>query len=84
VWAYEIPGSGSGVCEATSSGDINKREGPGTDFGRAGQLRGGRPAEVIAFAEGDDDFIWYQLEDETWVREDLVTLTGPCDDLPEE
>jgi hypothetical protein len=86
-WAYEIPAGRSGggdVCEATAGGDINKREGPGTDFDRAGQLRGGRSTEVIAFAEGDDDFIWYQLEDETWVREDLVELSGNCDDLPEE
>lgn len=87
TWAYEIPAtsasSGSGVCEATAGGDINKREGPGTDFDRAGQLRGGRSTEVIAQSEEDDDgLIWYQLDDETWVREDLIELSGDCEDLP--
>lgn len=82
-WAYTIP-SGTDVCSATSAGDINKRSGPGTNFDRAGQLRGGRPTEVIAFANGRDGFVWYELEDETWVREDLITLSGPCNDLPED
>lgn len=87
AWAYEIPAqsaAGGTACEATSSGDINKREGPGTNFDRAGQLRGGRSTEVIAFGESNDGFIWYQLDDETWVREDLIELSGTCDDLPEE
>jgi hypothetical protein len=87
TWAYEIPmttaSRGSGVCEATAGGDINKREGPGTNFDRAGQLRGGRSTEVIAQSEEDrDGLLWYQLDDETWVREDLVDLSGDCEDLP--
>jgi hypothetical protein len=83
TWAYSLPRL-STVCEVTSSGDINKREGPGTDFDRAGQLRGNTPTEAVAFADGDDGFIWYLLEDDSWVREDLVTISGPCDDLPED
>lgn len=83
AWAYSVPRV-STVCEVTSSGDINKREGPGTNFGRAGQLRGNTPTEAIAFAEGADGFIWYLLEDDSWVREDLVKISGPCDDLPED
>jgi hypothetical protein len=83
TWAYSIP-SASDVCEATATGDINKRSGPGTSFDKDGTLKGGKSKEVIAFADGDDNFTWYELKDESWVREDLITLSGPCDDLPEE
>lgn len=82
TWAYRFGGTG-GVCEVTSDGSINKRSGPGTDFDREGRLSGNTPTEAIAQSEPDnEDFIWYQLEDDTWVREDLVSVSGPCDELP--
>lgn len=82
TWAYSFGGTG-GVCEVTATGDVNKRSGPGTSFSRAGTLTGSTPTEAIAQSEPDArGMIWYQLDDESWVREDLVRLSGPCDELP--
>ena len=42
----------------------------------------GEEAVVIGQAKGAYSKPWWQLEDETWVREDLVTAVGDCANIP--
>jgi hypothetical protein len=83
IWAYQVPSSTSGNCTVSSGRNVNKRTGPGTDFDAAGQLNSGQSAVVIGQDEGADGFIWWQLEDETWVREDIVNEAGDCLSVPD-
>ncbi len=76
-------GSSSGDCIVIANSNVNQRSGPGTNFNRAGFLNKGEEAVAIAVAEDRDGALWFQLEDETWVRADVVTTEGDCDNLPE-
>lgn len=89
IWAYEVSGSGggnnssaSGDCTVSSDRNVNKRTGPGTNFDNAGQLQAGDDASVIGQAVGTDGQTWWQLEDENWVREDVVEESGDCEGVP--
>jgi len=81
IWVYQVPIFEDGVCEVTTNNNVNKRSGPGTSFDRAGQLTAGSVVEVIAQGS-DGSFTWWQLDDETWVREDVVNESGDCVNLP--
>lgn len=82
IWAYQIPVSTTGECTVNSSKAVNKRSGPGTNFDNAGQLQSGTDGVVIGQAKGADGLTWWQLDDETWVREDVVTEVGDCTSIP--
>ncbi len=82
IWVYQAPAVNPGVCEVSATSTVNKRGGPGTNFDRAGQLGAG--VVEIAIGQGSDgDFTWWQLEDDTWVREDVVRAVGDCRNLPD-
>lgn len=82
IWVHEAPVFQPGVCEASSSNTVNRRSGPGTNFDRAGTLQAGQTLQVVG-QTSDGTYIWYELEDGSWVREDVVNLSGDCGDLPE-
>jgi hypothetical protein len=83
IWVYQVPTFEKGVCDVSTGSTVNKRSGPGTTFDRAGQLQAG--SVVQAIGQGSDgSFTWWQLEDETWVREDVVNISGDCFNLPNE
>ncbi len=82
IWAYQVPSSTPGECTVSSSRNVNKRSGPGTNFSSPGQLSAGEEAVVIGQTLGGDGQTWWQLEDESWVREDVVTATGDCAGVP--
>lgn len=85
MWVYQAPAPlGEGVCEISTTRNVNKRTGPGTNFGQSGQLRAGSAENAVAFAFDRSGNRWWKLEDDTWVREDVVTATGDCENLPEE
>src|SRR5262249_53286826 len=54
IWAYQIPNSTTGDCTVSSSKTINKRNGPGTDFDSAGQLKANVETVVSGQAKGSD------------------------------
>ncbi|MEQ8676035.1 MAG: SH3 domain-containing protein [Aggregatilineales bacterium] len=83
MWAYYAPVFEAGVCDASSSGDVNQRSGPGTTFERAGTLPAGTVLQVIGQSTGADGLIWWQLENDNWVREDVVNVVGDCANVPE-
>lgn len=83
IWAYDAPIFIVGFCEVASGGTVNKRSGPGTNFDRAGTLANGERLEVNAQAEDASGFTWYELEDNSWVREDVISLLGDCGNIPD-
>ncbi|MBZ0279854.1 MAG: SH3 domain-containing protein [Anaerolineae bacterium] len=83
IWAYQVPSAtAAGECVVSSGRAVNKRTGPGTNFDQAGQLAAGTEATVIGQATGADGLVWWQLEDENWVREDVVNAVGDCSSVP--
>lgn len=83
IWVYDTPFFEAGVCNVVASGNVNKRSGPGTNFDRDGQMNSGETLEVESQTEGDDGFVWYELEDGSYVREDIISLVGDCSDIAE-
>ncbi len=82
-WAARIPQVNGDDCEIQAVNTANKRQGPGTNFERAGQLTAGTTQLATGRSEAEDGFIWWQLEDESWVRQDVVEAVGYCGLLPE-
>ncbi len=69
------------ICTVSVSEVVNTRGGPGIVYGREGALAVGTTARIIGQADGTDNFVWWQLEDERWVRSDVVGTTGNCGDV---
>lgn len=70
-------------CMVGSAQGANLRSGPGTEFNRLQALGAGVPADVVGYAVGSDNFKWWKLSDDSWVREDVVQEEGYCDTVPE-
>lgn len=81
LWVYASPPFTPGLCTASAPSPVNKRTGPGTNFERMGQLID-EPLAIIAQTTGTDGFVWYQLEDESYVRQDVIALSGDCSAIP--
>lgn len=71
------------VCRVIAPDTVNLRSGAGTNFDRSGSMQAGGVAVVIGQTTSPDTHIWWQLEDETWVRSDIVQTDGPCEDVPQ-
>jgi hypothetical protein len=82
LWAYEVAGTPAGVCEIIANSAVNRRQGPGTNFETAGQIPAGEPRTVTGQFSAADSFTWWQLEDSSWVRADVVTASGDCQVVP--
>lgn len=83
MWTYRLTNTAAPiVCEITTPGPVNKRGGPAVSFAAVGVLEADQRTNATARATGADGFTWWQLDDETWVREDVVTERGDCDALP--
>lgn len=74
---------GEDACIVTANGQVNQRNGPGTGFNQVGTLVNGDTRVVIGRAVSTAGFNWWKLEDDTWVREDTVTISGICSGIPE-
>ncbi len=70
------------LCRVTANQLTNKREGPGTEFDNAGTLGAGQMLMGEGQAIGSDNIRWWLLDDNTWIRSDMVTVSPGCDQLP--
>lgn len=61
---------------------VNQRTAPSVEAAIDGQLGRNEVRLAIGLAQADDGFIWYQLQDETWVRDDVIEASGACASLP--
>ena len=84
LWAFGVPDlTASATCKIVAdAGPVNKRSGPGTGFAIAGILDQGASLAGTARTQGEDALTWWQLQDGTWVREDVVREIGACRALP--
>lgn len=83
IWAYNAPIFVEGLCEVTSANTVNKRTGPGTNYDRIGTLSGGVRVAAQRQSRDASGYMWYELQDRSWVREDVINLLGDCSNLPE-
>ncbi len=80
--ATETPVAGAATCTVISTGTVNRRSGAGTNFRSTGSLRYGQTAAVTGQTQGADGFIWYQTDDGSFVRSDVVNTAGDCTSVP--
>ena len=69
-------------CTAQATG-VNLRAGPGTNFERVGSLAAGDTGFIDGQTVGADGLVWWHLIQDVWVRSDVVTASGRCEDIPE-
>jgi len=70
------------TCDLTPAlPNINLRTGPSTEFGIAGAAASSETLVAVAKANGSDGFVWFNLEDDSWVRADVVNAPAECDAL---
>jgi uncharacterized protein YraI len=70
------------LCRIVTTEEVNLRRGPGTNYERAGTLPANETFVVIGQFTNESGFVWYKLENNFWVREDVITLQGDCTNVP--
>ncbi len=71
-----------GFCVASSPRNINLRSGPGTSYGRLALLQARQTIQVVGQSQ---DSQWWVVQNDVsqgWVSALVVTVTGPCAQLP--
>jgi hypothetical protein len=83
-WAYEVPPpTDMETCEVRGgSRPTNRRSGPGTNFSVVGRLVNRAAMAAQGQAVDRSGQLWWQLEDGSWVRDDVVAAVGNCASLP--
>ncbi len=72
----------STICAIRAMQLVNRRSGAGTGFASLGRLTAGETATVTGQALGADGYVWWQTDNGSWVRSDVVTTSGSCDSVP--
>jgi hypothetical protein len=75
----------SGPCTivARSAQGSNIRSAPSVDAAIVGTLFGDQSRSPVGLTVFNaNGFRWFQLSDNSWIRADVVTTTGACDNLP--
>lgn len=70
-------------CTVSASQNVNLRGGPGTNFDVVGQLNGGTQLSAQAQTTDSQNFIWFHLSNDAWVRSDVISASDDCFSLPE-
>ena len=65
-------------CEITTASTINQRAGAGTNFDVLSQLGAGQVAIATGQTIDGEGFTWWRLENDLWMREDVVIERGYC------
>jgi uncharacterized protein YraI len=71
-----------GICAASSGRNVNIRSGPGTNYARLALLQAGNSIQVTGQSQ---DGQWFVVQNEFiqgWVAARVVSVTGPCAQLP--
>lgn len=85
-WLEPLPGAAAfdpQACLVSADTTVNKREEPSVNSAIVGQTQSGDLFDVVAQTTDDIGFVWWNLGDESWVREDTVNTQGDCTDVPE-
>lgn len=86
-WIEPVSGVADNVdvvteCFIIADSETNLRRGPGTNYSIGGRLFAGDRQTVIGQAHNASGFVWYKLENNLWVREDVIQLQGDCTSVP--
>ena len=73
---------GEATCDLTVQFAVAGRVGPGAVHEIADQFTAGDAVTAIGQSPGPGGMRWFQLEDLTWLREDVVQGGSACADLP--
>ncbi|MEO1286620.1 MAG: hypothetical protein AAFV93_02540 [Chloroflexota bacterium] len=82
IFAYTFSDDAVDACTIRSNRAVNQRQAPSTNTAVVTQLQPEEALEAIGQIVGDDGFTWWQLADESWVRDDVVITAGFCRALP--
>jgi hypothetical protein len=85
-WVIPLPGSGafdSDACLVGADGTVNQRSEPNVNAPVVSQTRQDDLFDVIGQYTDELGFVWWQLGDSSWLREDTVETSGVCSDVPE-
>lgn len=84
IWAWEVENvvAFGTDCGVRAGNTVNLRAGPGTNYDIAGQLEAGATALIVGQTNAPDGFVWYKLDNDAWVRSDVVSQGGDCGDIP--
>jgi len=69
------------ACVLTASGSANLRADPTTAAVIAGSLGAGQRTVADARRWSEDGYVWYHVGGFAWVRSDIVSTSGACDEL---
>jgi hypothetical protein len=69
------------TCIISTSVNANLRQGPSTLFPETAVLEAGESAAVIGQTNGIEGMIWWQLDEDAWVRADVVDAGLNCDSV---
>jgi hypothetical protein len=72
----------TGACTVSSANTVNRRSTASTNANVVGQMTPGQSVAVIAQTAPIGGFVWYQLDDQSFVRADVVTTSGDCASVP--
>lgn len=72
-----------GDCTVSATANVNLRTGPGTTYAIAGTLSAGSVESVDGQATGAAGFVWWHLERDAWVRDDVIDAAESCATVPE-
>jgi hypothetical protein len=75
-------GDGGAACFIYANVTVNLRTFPSTDAVIGGSLPSRQGLIVGAQTRSDDNARWWQSLDGVWVREDVVTAVGDCENVP--
>lgn len=75
------PPATSSEAVVTSSGTVNLRSGPGTNYSRVGTLRAGQQLRIVG---KNSNASWWQVESggKVWVAASVTRASGPLDQVP--
>lgn len=85
TWTLVDP---SVICLAGAANGANLRSGPGTNYRNVGAMPPMETGDsysvfdVVGQAIGTDNLRWWKLADDTWIREDVVSEEGDCENVP--
>jgi hypothetical protein len=82
LFAYTFPDVIEMTCTISPIEVANKRQAATVDAQVIGQLLAGDSIEATGQMQGSDGYTWWQLNDGTWVRDDVVLTAGFCRALP--
>lgn len=85
-WLEPLPGQAAfdpNFCIVRADGTVNQRGEPSVNAPIVGQTQRDDLFDVVAQTTDDLGFVWWNLGDGSWVREDTVDTERVCNNVPE-